>query len=85
VPEIKAEGNEQAFVKGSQVRVVKDNAILKVEPDEEAPSIRNLPLGALLAVEGKVGDWLKIKLPPDDDGIIVVGYIHISFIKLENE
>ena len=85
MPETSGEENEQVFFKGSQVRVVKDNAVMKVEPDEEAPSIRGLPLGALLTVEGKVGDWIKIKLSPDSDGIIVMGYVHVSFIRPETE
>jgi hypothetical protein len=82
-PEAKAEVANQGFFKGLQVRLVKENASLKVDPDPKALSIRDLPLGALLTAEGKVGDWIKIKLPPDKDGIIIVGYVHISVIKPE--
>jgi hypothetical protein len=84
-PTTRAEASHRVFFKGLQVRVVKEGASLKVEPEQKALSIRNLPLGALLTVEGKVGDWIKIKLPPNNDGIIVMGYIHVSFVKPEIE
>jgi len=62
-----------------QVRVIKDNAVLRIKPKEGAVVIKKLPLGALLDVEEKAGDWLKIVLPPDEDGFILKGYLHRSF------
>lgn len=63
----------------NQVRVIKENAVLRIKPKEGTVIIKKLPLGALLDVEEEVGDWLKIALPPDEDGFIMKGYLHRSF------
>jgi len=61
------------------VRIVKKNAVLRIKPSKEGSIIKGLPLGALLEVEEDLEEWLKIKLPPDKDGFIMIGYIHRSF------
>ena len=61
-----------------QVRVIKQNAVLRIKPKNGAVIIKKLPLGALLEVEEELGDWLKITLPPDDDGFALSGYLHRS-------
>ncbi len=63
----------------NSVRVVKKNAVLRIKPSNEGSIIKSLPLGALLEVEEDLEEWLKIKLPPDKDGIVMIGYIHRSF------
>jgi hypothetical protein len=63
----------------NQVRVIKENAVLRIKPKEGTVVIKKLPLGALLDVKEEVGDWLKIALPPDEDGFILTGYLHRSF------
>lgn len=73
--------SKMIYYKGNQVRVVKKGAVLRLESNEESSIIRNLPLGALLDVEETINDWVKIKLPPNKDGITIVGYVHISFVK----
>jgi hypothetical protein len=62
-----------------QVRVIKPNAVLRIKPKNGSPIIKKLPLGALLDVEEELGDWLKIKLPPDEDGFVLTGYLHLPF------
>jgi hypothetical protein len=62
-----------------QVRVIKQNAVLRIKPKNGAVIIKKLPLGALLEVEEEFGDWLKIKLPPDEDGFVLTGYLLRSF------
>jgi hypothetical protein len=62
-----------------QVRVIKQNAVLRIKPKNGAVIIKKLPLGALLEVEEEIGDWLKITLPPDEDGFVLTGYLLKSF------
>jgi hypothetical protein len=62
-----------------QVRVIKQNAVLRIKPKDGTVIIKKLPLGALLDVEGVMGDWLKITLPPDEDDFVLTGYLHRSF------
>jgi hypothetical protein len=63
------------------VRIVKRNAVLRIKPSNSGSIIKNLPLGALLEVEKALEEWLKIKLLPDKDGFIMMGYIHRSFVE----
>ncbi len=68
------EGLEDCFI-----RIIKKNAVLKVNPSDDAVIIKTLPLGALLEVEEEMDEWLKIKLPPDKDGFALTGFIHKSY------
>jgi hypothetical protein len=63
----------------NQVRVIKQNAVLRIKPTNDSVIIKKLPLGALLDVEEELDGWLKIKLPPDQDGFVLTGYLHQSF------
>jgi len=67
----------------AKVRVIKEQAVLRLKPSNESIIIRELPLGSELIVEETVGEWIKIKMPPDADGIVIMGYIHKSFVEFE--
>jgi outer membrane protein W len=67
----------------TKVRIIKEGAILRLDSKEESFPIRNLPLGAMLEVEATEGEWLKVKLPPDERGFVVTGYIHQSFVTFD--
>jgi hypothetical protein len=62
-----------------QVRVIKQNAVLRVKPKDGTVILKKLPLGSLLEVEEELDDWLKISLPPDEDGFVITGYLHRMF------
>jgi hypothetical protein len=61
------------------VRVVKKNAVIRLKPSNEGTIIKRLPLGALLGVKEELEEWLKIMLPPDKNGFVVMGYIQKSY------
>lgn len=65
-----------------QVRVIKKGAILRVSQDEQSEIIRDVPLGAVLAVMELGDKWIKVKLNPNKDGIVIAGYILLSFLEL---
>jgi len=64
-----------------QIVIKKENAILRLYPREDSLAIKELPLGAFLEVEEKIGEWFKIVLPLDKDGIVITGYVHQRFIE----
>lgn len=78
------ENSSKKYAAGSYVRVVKENAVLKLDPDKNSRVIKYLPLGAQLEVAKDLDNWIKVKLPPDKDGIIIVGFIQKFFIKEDN-
>jgi hypothetical protein len=61
------------------VRIINKDAVLRLKPSNEGTILKKLPLGALLEVAEDWDDWLKIKLPPDKTGFIVIGYVRKSF------
>lgn len=70
---------QASSAENNQVRVIKQNAVLRVKPKNDSVIIKKLPLGALLDVEEELDGWLKITLPPDEDGFVLTGYLHQSF------
>jgi len=65
-----------------KVRIVKEDAVLRLQPDNDSQIIRELDLGAEFEVSETIAEWLKVMLPPTKDGIIVSGYVHKSFVEL---
>jgi len=71
--------------KSDFVRIIKEGAVLRLEPSNESPVIKQLPIGGILKVDGVIEDWIRISLPADKDGISIVGYLHLSFVKKDNQ
>jgi hypothetical protein len=44
--------------------------------------VTGVPLGAVLDVVKKEGDWYYVKLPPDEKGIVVTGFLHQSTVEV---
>jgi outer membrane protein W/uncharacterized protein YgiM (DUF1202 family) len=70
-------------IESSVVLVIKEGLVLRLKPNENSLALKNIPPGAKLNVEESMGDWLKINLPPDKDGIVITGYIDRSFTEPE--
>jgi hypothetical protein len=75
-------GND-LFSQDIKVRVIKQNAVLRVQRDDASIAITTLPLGATYQVEEISGEWIKIILPPNDMGVVIKGYIFSSFVEIE--
>lgn len=80
----KLKDQKEELSKKVQVVVIKEDAVLKLDPNDESMSIRKLPLGALLNVKQILNEWIKIELMPNKYGIAVVGYVKSSFVRLES-
>jgi len=64
-------------------RVIREGAVLRQSADNESPVMMSLPLGAVVDVEEVLEGWLKVKVPPGKDGIVIIGFINSSFVELE--
>jgi opacity protein-like surface antigen len=73
------------YSRETKARVIKEEAVLRLDPNTESPRIKILPLGTIIEVEEVVGEWLKVKLPPDERGFVITGYVHRSDVSLEIE
>lgn len=68
-----------------KLRVKVKRANIRSKPTIESNVILQAPLGAILDAEEKAGEWYKVNLPPDKDGVVVSGYIHQSIVEVVQE
>lgn len=64
------------------VRIIQVDAVVHLGPDMESRILMNVPPGAALEVVEKTGEWFKVSLPPNDEGIVVTGYIHENAVEM---
>jgi len=67
--------------KDLKVKVIVENANVRLEPDLGSQIIAKVPLGTVLQSEGKTGEWHLVILPADEKGFVVSGYIHQSVLE----
>ena len=67
------------------VKVVVDNASVRLKPDIGSMVIETVAAGTVLESEEQVGEWYLVKLPPDENGYVITGYIHFSAIEILGE
>lgn len=72
---------EILFEYPKKIQVILEKANIRVEPDFKSEIIRQVQLGIGLQSIAKLGDWYLVNLPPDEEGIIISGYIHQSFVQ----
>lgn len=63
-------------IQQTKVRIINENVVLRLKPNRESIEIKSLQLGAVFELAGAAGEWIKLKLPPDKEGLIITGYIH---------
>ncbi len=73
------------FAQESKIRIIEKNAVLRLKPNEESVIIKKLPIGAELKSVKTTNDWVMVEMPPDEDGIVIIGYVHNSFVEFEIE
>ena len=63
-----------------EIRVVVENATIRIKPDVQGDVIQEPSVGAVFEVEGKEGDWYEIKVRTEV-GVLITGYIHEMFVE----
>lgn len=64
-----------------KIQVILEKANIRAEPNFKSEIIHQVQLGISLLSVGKAGEWYRASLPPDEEGIILSGYIHQSFVE----
>lgn len=67
-------------VQKESVRVIVDNASIRLKPDLQSEIIRTPPLGSVFEVEKKEGDWYEIRFKTEL-GVFLPGFIHEMYIE----
>jgi len=73
------------FSNSTKVRVISSSASIMLKPSPKSTEISQVPLGVVLDVIKKEGDWFYIKLPPNEKGLVVTGYIHQNNVEVIKE
>jgi hypothetical protein len=94
VPEIEEEAAEPAeqieklevieevlFESPKKIQVLLEKTNIRAEPNFISEVIHQVQLGISLQAVGKAGEWYLVNLPPDEEGLIISGYIHQSFVQ----
>jgi len=64
------------------LRVIVQKANVRLEPDVGSEIILQVSMGTVLKSDRKEGNWYKLKLPPDKNGIERSGYIHSNIVEV---
>jgi hypothetical protein len=72
---------EILFESPKNIQVILEKTNIRAEPDFISEVIHQVQLGISLQAVGKAGEWYLVNLPPDEEGIIISGYIHQSFVQ----
>lgn len=72
---------EVLFESPKKIQVMLEKTNIRAEPDFISEIIHQVQLGISLQAVGKSGVWYLVNLPPDEEGIIISGYIHQSFVQ----
>ena len=67
----------------NKIRVIQEGAVLRLHPDANSFIIKQLQMGSTLEYEILIKGWFRVKLPANEDGIPITGYVHSSFVELE--
>ncbi|MFX1514249.1 MAG: hypothetical protein ACFFCQ_16870 [Promethearchaeota archaeon] len=68
-----------------RLRVKISDAEIRLKPNKESTLISKAPLGTILKSQEKIGEWYKVDLPPDEQGVIISGYIHQNDVDVSKE
>ena len=72
---------EILFESPKKIQVMLEKTNIRAEPDFISEVIHQVQLGISIQAVGKAGEWYLVNLPPDEEGIIISGYIHQSFVQ----
>ncbi len=67
-------------VQKSTVRVIVENASIRLKPDLQSEIIKTPPLGSVFEVEKKEGDWYEIRVKTEL-GVSLPGFIHEMYVE----
>lgn len=72
---------EILFKSPKKIKAISEEASIRAEPSIKSRITHKVPLGITLQSVGKAGEWYKIDMLPDKEGIVISGYIHQLFVE----
>ncbi len=75
------ETREVVYDTPKKIQVILESANIRSEPKFESEIVHQMESGLTLLATGKVGEWFRVELPPDEDGIVISGFIHETLVR----
>ena len=72
---------EVTFAPPRKVQVILESANIRSNPNFESEIVHQIEKGLTLLAVGKIGEWYRVDLPPDEESIIISGFIHQTYIR----
>ncbi|MGB7294028.1 MAG: hypothetical protein WBC70_00425 [Candidatus Aminicenantales bacterium] len=70
-----------AHAEKTKIRVVVENASIRVKPELQGEIIKTPPIGSIFETERKEGEWYEVKVKTEV-GVMIAGYIHEMFVEI---
>ncbi len=64
-----------------KLQVILESANVRSAPNFESEIIHQMESGLDFLAVGKIGEWYRVDLPPDKDGLIISGFIHETLVR----
>lgn len=64
-----------------KLQVILESANVRAEPNFESEIIHQMESGRDLLAVGKIGEWYRVDLLPDKDGLVISGFIHETLVR----
>ncbi|MCK4556209.1 MAG: hypothetical protein KAU47_01735 [Candidatus Aminicenantes bacterium] len=75
------ETKEIVYDTPKKIQVILESANIRLEPKFESEIVHQMESGLTLLAVGKIGEWFRVNLPPDEDGIVISGFIHETLVR----
>jgi hypothetical protein len=75
------ETREIVYDTPKKIQVILESANIRSEPKFESEIVHQMESGLTLLATGKIGEWFRVNLPPDEDGIVISGFIHETLVR----
>jgi len=67
------------------LRVLVPKTEIHLQPDSKSVVIISVPAGMILESTKQIKEWFELKLPPNKDGFVIIGYVHSSKVEIWTE
>jgi len=64
-----------------KIQVILESANIRSAPNFESEIVHQVESGLTLLAVGKIGEWFRVDLPPDEDGIVISGFINKTLVR----
>ena len=66
---------------GKKLKLIEDKANIRLNPNFKSQIIYKVQLGTIVHLIKKTEEWYRVKLPPNDEGIVLSDFLHQASVQ----